>query len=89
MEDKCSKRSPIWLHFSVLTANTAKCNLCGNKYSFKGGSTSNLKKHLETRHPTVQTRQFSKTTFSTYPSAEKGKKTRLNLKYPVKIEYYF
>lgn len=51
MEEK-TKRSVIWLHFSVISPGCAKCNLCGSKYSYKGGSTSNLKKHLESRHHT-------------------------------------
>lgn len=52
MEEK-SKRSEIWIHFSIVSAGSAKCNICGSKYSYKGGSTSNLKKHLQSRHHTL------------------------------------
>lgn len=52
MEDNTSKRSEIWLHFSTISTGHAKCNICGSKYSYKGGSTSNLKKHLQSKHHT-------------------------------------
>lgn len=52
------KRSAIWLYFNVVSEGQAKCTsrctLCKNIYSFKGGTTSNLKKHIKTRHPTVE-----------------------------------
>lgn len=52
MEEK-AKRSDIWLHFTIVSTGLAKCNICASKYSYKGGSTSNLKKHLLTKHHTV------------------------------------
>lgn len=47
------KKSPIWVHFSELGGEKAKCNLCQNVYSYKGGTTGNLRKHLRTKHPTL------------------------------------
>ncbi|CAH2007669.1 unnamed protein product [Acanthoscelides obtectus] len=44
------KRSKIWQFFSKETENKAKCDICQCSYSIKGGSTTNLKKHLMTKH---------------------------------------
>ena len=50
-----SKRSSIWMHFSPGEGkpNKAKCDTCGNEYSYSGGSTSNLGLHLRTKHPSL------------------------------------
>ena len=39
-----AKRSSIWMHFSPVVGKTnkAKCDSCGNEYSYSCGSTSNL-----------------------------------------------
>lgn len=47
------KRSNIWIHFSIISNEKAKCHICKNIYSYKGGSLSNLKKHLKNKHPTL------------------------------------
>lgn len=47
------KRSQVWLHFTNLSNEKAKCNFCGASLSYKGGSTSNLKKHIQAKHPTI------------------------------------
>lgn len=47
------KTSAIWLHFSAVSTDKAKCNLCNTIYSYKGGTTGNLKKHLKAKHPTI------------------------------------
>lgn len=71
-----SKRSKVWLHFSIVSVGSAKCNICGSKYSFKGGSTSNLKKHLLLKHHTVLTK-----TDSSFPQAHTSQqKTEGNVK---------
>jgi BED zinc finger len=31
----------------------AKCDTCGNEYSFTGGSTSNLALHIRNKHPSL------------------------------------
>ncbi|CAH1107887.1 unnamed protein product [Psylliodes chrysocephalus] len=41
-----SEKSEIWYNFTTLPNERAKCNLCSNSYSYKGRTTSNLKKHL-------------------------------------------
>ena len=50
-----SKRSSIWMHFSAVAGKTnrAKCDTCGNEYSYSGGSTSNLALHLRVKHPSL------------------------------------
>lgn len=44
------KRSKIWHFFTKESENKAKCDLCHSLYSIKGGSTTNLNKHLKTNH---------------------------------------
>lgn len=40
------KRSEVWLSFTRKDSDTAKCNTCSREISCKGGSTSNMMKHL-------------------------------------------
>lgn len=47
-----TKTSPLWRFFVPLDETYAQCNLCKLKFSYKT-STSNLKKHLQNKHPTV------------------------------------
>lgn len=47
------KRSEVWLHFSVVSSEKAKCDICKNVFSYKGGATSNLQKHLKSKHISV------------------------------------
>nr|CAH7714552.1 unnamed protein product [Callosobruchus chinensis] len=44
------KRSKLWHFFSKASEGKAKCDICLSSYSIKGGSTTNLKKHLMTKH---------------------------------------
>lgn len=44
------KSSDIWNHFSVINSEKAKCSYCSNPISYKGGSTTNLSKHLKRKH---------------------------------------
>lgn len=44
------KSSDIWNHFSVINNQKAKCSYCSNPISYKGGSTTNLTKHLKRKH---------------------------------------
>ncbi|CAH2014712.1 unnamed protein product, partial [Acanthoscelides obtectus] len=50
------KRSPLWRYFRILDDLTskAKCKLCGHELSYRT-TTSNLKKHLNRRHPNSKT----------------------------------
>lgn len=49
---KKKKTSEIWRFFDPIDEVFAKCNICKNKISYKT-TTSNLKKHMKTKHPTV------------------------------------
>lgn len=44
------KRSKLWSFFTQAKDDKAKCDLCNSLYSVKGGSTTNLKKHLMKKH---------------------------------------
>lgn len=46
------KKSILWNFFTEIDQIKAKCNLCGVKLSYKT-STSNLKKHMQIKHPTI------------------------------------
>jgi hypothetical protein len=48
------KTSPLWAYFTELSGNEkkAKCDMCSQKLSYRS-SISNLKTHLDTRHPTI------------------------------------
>ena len=43
------------MHFSPVVGKTnrAKCDSCGNEYSYSCGSTSNLALHIRTKHPSL------------------------------------
>ena len=59
------KRSSIWMFFSPMEdRNIARCGVCRNVYSIRGGSTSNLRLHIRTKHPSLlsQTRAKMKRT---------------------------
>lgn len=51
MESK--KTSDLWLYFDVISGEKAKCKLCKEVKSYKGGASSNLKKHIKARHSTI------------------------------------
>lgn len=44
------KRSKLWTFFTAINEGKAKCDICQTIYSTKGGSTTNLKKHLAHKH---------------------------------------
>lgn len=70
------KKSPIWLHFTeIITGQKAKCNICRNANSFKGGTTGNLRKHLRIKHPTV--------VLDEEQQKEKGKQIKIKVSYTV------
>lgn len=41
------------MHFTVENQTRARCQLCKLMLSFRGGSTSNMRRHLSSKHPTV------------------------------------
>uniref|UniRef100_A0A0B7BIP8 BED-type domain-containing protein n=1 Tax=Arion vulgaris TaxID=1028688 RepID=A0A0B7BIP8_9EUPU len=47
------KRSQLWMHFSIINSDKAMCDICEGVLSYKRHTTSNLKKHLTTKHPSV------------------------------------
>ncbi|CAG9840708.1 unnamed protein product [Diabrotica balteata] len=53
MTSSVQKKSAIWLHFTSVNEEKAKCNICSNIYSHKSGITSNLRKHMKTKQPLV------------------------------------
>ena len=44
------KRSKAWLYFTRKDDNIATCNSCKVSISSKGGTTTNMQKHLATQH---------------------------------------
>ncbi|XP_060737441.1 ligand-dependent nuclear receptor-interacting factor 1 isoform X2 [Tachysurus vachellii] len=52
------KKSDVWTHFVGFSNSDAKCNICKKTISTKGGSTSNLRRHLKSTHPSVLLEQF-------------------------------
>lgn len=44
------RTSDVWNHYSVINNEKAKCSYCTNSFSYKGGSTANLSKHLKRKH---------------------------------------
>ena len=44
------KTSPVWSHAKRVDSDTAKCNLCEEILSAKGGNTSTIMRHLAAVH---------------------------------------
>ncbi|KAL0811816.1 hypothetical protein ABMA28_009244 [Loxostege sticticalis] len=47
-----SRKSVVWDHFTNIGQSVAVCHICKTKLSFKS-SVTNLKKHIDRKHPTV------------------------------------
>lgn len=47
------KTSAVWLYFSEIAGKKVQCELCQKTYSYRYGSVSNLKKHFDYKHPTI------------------------------------
>lgn len=55
------KSSPYWNHYTILKNGvSANCHHCGKDIAYSGTSGSNLKKHLERKHPEVYTNMGEK-----------------------------
>lgn len=52
MNNQRRKSSELWNFFTAISKDSARCNLCKSSLSYKG-TVSNLKKHLQRKHPTV------------------------------------
>lgn len=63
------KTSPLWNFFSIVdnTNSVASCDICKQKLCYKS-SVSNLKKHMQRKHPTVQIPTLETCTSQTRPS---------------------
>lgn len=48
-----TKTSKLWRYFKPIDEHFAICNMCKQKLSYKT-STSNLKKHIQSKHPSVK-----------------------------------
>ncbi len=44
------KRSKVWAHVTKLSNTSVRCNICSSVIVNKGGNTSNIMKHLLTKH---------------------------------------
>ncbi len=44
------KRSKVWAHITKLSDTSVRCNMCSSVIVNKGGNTSNIMKHLLTKH---------------------------------------
>lgn len=44
------KRSSIWIYFNEHSRDLGKCSICGTIISTRGGSTSNLRRHIKAKH---------------------------------------
>ena len=40
----------MWKYFDAMAKEKTKCRLCGLELSYRGGTTSTMKNHLERRH---------------------------------------
>lgn len=49
-----SKTSAVWLYFLEIGQGKVKCELCNKNFSYKYGSSSNLKRHLTAKHLTIE-----------------------------------
>lgn len=57
-DHKRRKTSELWNFFKQIDSNFATCNACNMKFSFRT-STSNLKKHLQSKHPTLKVSRWT------------------------------
>ncbi|XP_059209004.1 zinc finger BED domain-containing protein [Centropristis striata] len=59
VKTRCKKRSLIWRYFEHLeNTSVARCRICMKQLQcFEGGSTSNLHRHMSSKHPEVLSQQ--------------------------------
>ena len=64
--------------------NKPICQLCQQTIAVKGGNTSNLFSHLKNHHPKKYSElKAGNTEVSAYGQLEKGKQSKLQMRYPV------
>ncbi|KAJ8923077.1 hypothetical protein NQ315_001629 [Exocentrus adspersus] len=73
------KKSILWNFFSPSGNGRATCNICHHNLSHQS-STSNLKKHMHRRHPTVYLPKLAQSVFpqSSHNSSTSAKRIKLN-----------
>ena len=62
------RTSVVWTQFNYMSDTAAVCMICKAKLSTKDGSTANLRRHLRTKHPTVQLQEVRQDPAPTDPS---------------------
>ncbi|XP_075222067.1 bedwarfed [Lycorma delicatula] len=58
------RRSDTWLYYTKLNNHYAKCNICNNYLSYKGGSIYNLTRHLFIKHNIKFVKRLSKSLYN-------------------------
>ncbi|CAH1107682.1 unnamed protein product [Psylliodes chrysocephalus] len=71
------KKSTLWSFFQPTTDQKATCNLCRQNISYKT-SISNLKRHLQRKHPLVNITSDDGRTNNSVPSSKKNQNTKEN-----------
>lgn len=84
MDFKRKKISELWSFFEPTSKDTAVCKLCKCKFSLRG-STSNLKKHIQRKHPTVNLGNVSNDAIIAEPLNLPSTSTQINNDTPVII----
>ena len=62
--------SLVWDYFKQLTTSKVRCTLCNCELSFRGGSTSNLNRHVRLKHPFANSSEKSCRPLSNYEEDE-------------------
>uniref|UniRef100_A0A182XPF9 BED-type domain-containing protein n=1 Tax=Anopheles quadriannulatus TaxID=34691 RepID=A0A182XPF9_ANOQN len=73
MASNVATSSSIWDHFTR-NGTKAKCRYCYNEIAFTKGSTSNLKRHMKAKHPSIslERQQLASTTSPSTQNSEPG-----------------
>lgn len=83
------KSSPYWNHYTILKNGvSANCHHCGKDIAYSGTSGSNLKKHLERKHPEVYTNMGDKSEVQeSSDETENASKFMIDEVQPISEEY--
>ena len=69
-------RSPVWCHAIKLDSKVARCKHCGN-IIVHDGNTSNIQKHLNSKHPLIPIELSEKQSISKSNSQNKARKNEI------------
>ena len=65
---QAGKKSYVWEHFDLDSdRKRTKCRLCGIMLSYSGSTTSTMKKHLQIKHPSLNSAQASTSSSAVRP----------------------